>query len=564
MFLLLLALSDAAVKLPAYNVNVKGTSAVTGLSSGAYMAVQMQVAFSSYFVGAGIFAGGPYDCAEGSIAIAEDTCMYALGLTPSKYISTTKDRAGSGQIDDYNNLASHRIYMFSGTKDTTVEQPVMDALQTYYQAFMPASNILYKNDLVAAHTQPTDDSVNKNPCTLSATPYLSNCNYDGAGIAMNQMFGTLLPRNNGTLTGDYIEYDQTEFTGTGNSMDSTGWAFVPKACSAGQSCRLMIAFHGCLQGQQAVGMSYIQNTGYNKWADTNNIIVLYPQAVKQGTANPNGCWDWWGYLSDAKTYDTNTGPQMVAVKKMMDRIGSGASSLSPPSGLVVSAHTSNSASLSWSAVASAAGYNLYRNGTKVNPQVLTTTSYVDSGLASQSLYEYTVTSVSSTGSESAQSPAVSVITDGGGVAPPAPVGLSVAAVTGNSITLKWQAAAGATGYNIYRNGVITNSQPVVDISYTDTGLASDTVYSYQVTSVGNGLESTKSNTVMGETSTGYPCTTYQANNQAHVDAGRAMNSNGEAYAKGSSQDMGLCNTLTITTLAEISDGYYVLGNCPSL
>jgi poly(3-hydroxybutyrate) depolymerase len=35
---------------------------VSGLSSGGFMAVQMHVAYSSVFSGAGIFAGGPYYC----------------------------------------------------------------------------------------------------------------------------------------------------------------------------------------------------------------------------------------------------------------------------------------------------------------------------------------------------------------------------------------------------------------------------------------------------------------------------------------------------------------------
>jgi poly(3-hydroxybutyrate) depolymerase len=30
----------------------------------------------------------------------------------------------------------------------------------------------------------------------------------------------------------------------------------------------------------------------NEWADTNNIIVLYPQAVPS-YGNDYGCWDWW-------------------------------------------------------------------------------------------------------------------------------------------------------------------------------------------------------------------------------------------------------------------------------
>jgi poly(3-hydroxybutyrate) depolymerase len=52
----------AADPLPAFTVDPAQTS-VSGLSSGAYMAGQFHVAFSAAIVGAGIVAGGPYDCA---------------------------------------------------------------------------------------------------------------------------------------------------------------------------------------------------------------------------------------------------------------------------------------------------------------------------------------------------------------------------------------------------------------------------------------------------------------------------------------------------------------------
>lgn len=41
---------------------------------------------------------------------------------------------------------------------------------------------------------------------------------------------------------------------------------------------------------------FVENAGYNEWADANNIVVLYPQArtANLGFANPQGCWDFWG------------------------------------------------------------------------------------------------------------------------------------------------------------------------------------------------------------------------------------------------------------------------------
>jgi poly(3-hydroxybutyrate) depolymerase len=115
-------------------------------------------------------------------------------------------------------------------------------------------------------------------------------------------------------------------------MDSTGYLYVPANCASGSTvCKLHVALHGCLQSYNNISDKFINNTGYNKWADTNNIIVLYPQAIPDNTshstwdsgslANPNGCWDWIGwYGSNA---DQKGGVQMAAIVNMVNKITSG-------------------------------------------------------------------------------------------------------------------------------------------------------------------------------------------------------------------------------------------------
>merc|ERR1711862_440815 len=57
-----LLFTSAVPPLPPLNVDPAGIS-VSGISSGADFAVQLQVAYSSLFVGAGVFAGQAYHCA---------------------------------------------------------------------------------------------------------------------------------------------------------------------------------------------------------------------------------------------------------------------------------------------------------------------------------------------------------------------------------------------------------------------------------------------------------------------------------------------------------------------
>lgn len=76
-----------------------------------------------------------------------------------------------------------------------------------------------------------------------------------------------------------------------------------------------------------------------------------------------------------------------------------------PSGLAVTA-MNKAVSVKWNAVSDSdlAGYNLYRDGVKVNTSVLTSTSFTDSNLTNGTNYTYSVSAVDSSGNESGFSP----------------------------------------------------------------------------------------------------------------------------------------------------------------
>ncbi len=56
-----------------------------------------------------------------------------------------------------------------------------------------------------------------------------------------------------------------------------------------------MCFHGCLQSRQKLGREFALNSGYNQVADSNNMIILYPQIKGDRLTNPYDCWDWIGY-----------------------------------------------------------------------------------------------------------------------------------------------------------------------------------------------------------------------------------------------------------------------------
>ena len=103
-------------------------------------------------------------------------------------------------------------------------------------------------------------------------------------------------------------------------MADTGYVFVPKDCEAETDapCRVHIALHGCKQDVGDIGELYVDDTGYNAWADTNRIIVLYPQTVTgryRLPSNPQACWDWWSYVTHDDSYVTKSGRQIKAIKR---------------------------------------------------------------------------------------------------------------------------------------------------------------------------------------------------------------------------------------------------------
>lgn len=55
--------------------------------------------------------------------------------------------------------------------------------------------------------------------------------------------------------------------------------------------------------------------------------------------------------------------------------------------------------------------------------------------------------------------------------------------------LSWNAVSGATGYNVYRNGVKLTGSPQTGTTYTDSNLQAGTTYTYAVTAIVGGIES---------------------------------------------------------------------------
>lgn len=339
---------------------------VSGLSSGAFFAHQMHVAHSALIGGAGLVAGGPYGCAEppdrpwwlavhpyARTITAVSVCTLTgratvetwaawWGLPPEapeveRSLAATHAARARGVIDDPANLADDRVWLFTGTRDDVVPAATGAALAEYYRrSGVTGDRLAVVDDVPAAHGMPVEEFTGESRfrklgCSEHAPPFIVDCDLDAAGKLLRH----LLPDGFAAAPGEprrerLAGFEQREFFDSGDGsagLAEVGHLYVPAACAADATgCRLHVAFHGCRQNTDAVDDDFVWDAGYNRWAEANRIVVLYPQATAWESpwdpfgwlGNPRGCWDWWGYSGDG--HADRRGTQMRAVRAMIARL----------------------------------------------------------------------------------------------------------------------------------------------------------------------------------------------------------------------------------------------------
>lgn len=143
-----------------------------------------------------------------------------------------------------------------------------------------------------------------------------------------------------------------------------------------------------------------------------------------------------------------------------------------PEGLVANV-SSGVLTLSWTASENAEGYDVYRNGEYVATTFDTTfTDTINPAIA----YEYGVTAYNEHGESEATTVAVPATQR-----PEQVTDLRAIDAGFNYITLTWDNVAGADAYRVYRNGLLLSEQK--ETGYSDSGLKTETAYTYGVSAV---------------------------------------------------------------------------------
>jgi hypothetical protein len=122
--------------------NLGSMVTVSGISAGAYFAGQFAVAFSGSVNGAGLVAGGPFFCAQGNVDIALSACMTSPNeIDNSVLVNALNFCVSTLSCDPPAKLASSRVFLFSGTADTIVDQGVVKKNENFFRLFMPEASV---------------------------------------------------------------------------------------------------------------------------------------------------------------------------------------------------------------------------------------------------------------------------------------------------------------------------------------------------------------------------------------------------------------------------------------
>jgi len=325
-------------KLGPQNV-IKDKVTLSGFSSGGTMASMLQFAYSSLFCGIAVFSHTFYRCGPptGLVDDYDRVCTTLFNLTDSEMYDPAlvhkdiQEYLQLGFIEDPKNLKDKKLYVYSGLRNFLfTPRQSLNILQVYEPYIQNPAKIQTRVQDSVQLLPTINYGV---PCNQSAeaTEFLGSCGFSGVTEAINFLLSDEFNRTEAfqlfnATRGNLSTFDQTEFTKDlqTHNMDEVGYYYVPPQCQAnnttsgGMPCFLHFYFHGCLTGREFNGPRHIENSGLLELADRKNIVMIFPQAKSSLPENRIGCWDTFGL--SGKYYATQQGPQVTAMKRMLDRV----------------------------------------------------------------------------------------------------------------------------------------------------------------------------------------------------------------------------------------------------
>ncbi|MBK1877957.1 LamG-like jellyroll fold domain-containing protein [Pelagicoccus mobilis] len=311
---------------------------------------------------------------------------------------------------------------------------------------------------------------------------------------------------------------------TGTAEDDHIW-MLSTISSGGTKLRFRLKTFGSFATSTLVGSTSIPVGGWTHVAATYDgaTMRIYINGVLDGSMprvgnvfedttvsatignHPFGGKAFDGLIDDVRIYRRalSGADVLAALNESVNSTGTTDSeNPSVPSSLTAIRLSETQAQLSWSAATDnvgVLGYIVTRDGVEIGSTA--GTSFVDHGLEPFSIHEYSIVAFDSSGNQSLGSNLAVIDTSSSNQPPTTPQNLVVAGVSQTEIGLSWDPSVddgAVTGYRIFRDSLLIGTAATT--SYTDSGLAGNSSYQYQVQAVDDDvLFSTLSAAVTGMT-----------------------------------------------------------------
>lgn len=394
---------------------------------------------------------------------------------------------------------------------------------------------------------------------------------------------------------------ETTTYGTPNLQDA--YVYVPSNASPAVlngKRALMLTLHGC--GQTASGNVTGKKFNWETTAEQYGMVVIAP-TVPSGTSSTrssSGCWDWFG------TGWTRTNRDQVPLKKLLDAVIARSNLDIDPNQIYVTGLSSGAAETHvlgcvfpdyFAGVGVNAGPALGSSSTAIFSEPTITAAQVASNCKAGNGNQYNsyfntqvwntiygsgdtmvkpghnvrnghgtcVLYGMTTGSTCNNGEAITVAGGGSGNQYRDANGkLRVSVISVNGMAHAWPAGSGGSGGGSYVDYTHVNYPVWITNWFFSNNLrvgGGSSTTTTSTTSTTGGATTTTTTVATTTTTTAGAC--YTSSNYAHVTAGRATQSLGYVYAKGSSQNMGLYNTYATNKLRMTGTNYYIIDStCP--
>eukprot|EP00041_Stephanoeca_diplocostata_P011934 m.198169 g.198169 ORF g.198169 m.198169 type:complete len:420 (+) comp18738_c0_seq1:81-1340(+) len=285
-------------------------------------------------------------------------------------------RAAHGLIDPLENLNTRPVYLFSGIDDVTVYQQVMKAVASQFRNLTSALKTEFSfhadhawivNSEFCKHPNvpreqnaccgfknsstscpfpgiPGTDFSAEGCCGFCGTgslydgtywrPPINSCGYDMSGELLRWILGdgAVKPAAaaNAVSTTRLYQVNQSKFLPLGWTLhsallDSIGFIYAPTSCTSTAAawpkdpekwpCHVHLHYHPCGGSYRDVSTAYMMQIALPNYAESNDMVILYPQTGYDNNPAGAGCWDWFGATS--AEFDTHNGAQLRFALNMM-------------------------------------------------------------------------------------------------------------------------------------------------------------------------------------------------------------------------------------------------------